>query len=105
PRRVWRMPRASCEHGIDGNVRKEGRTESMIRGVPKPRNRIAESWGRLPACHCLRGRLEACPTREDRPMRAGQGIMLAALLACLVGCGGKKQLPYKGKSVAELERM
>src|SRR5262249_1243478 len=43
--------------------------------------------------------------REATPMRAGRGIMLAALLASLAGCGGKKQLPHEGKSVAELERM
>src|SRR5437763_17201170 len=43
--------------------------------------------------------------REDTLMRAGQRIMLVALLAGLAGCGGKKQLPHEGKSVAELERM
>src|SRR4051794_17680621 len=76
------MPRASCEHGRE-NVRKEGRTESMIRGGEGHRN----------------------GTREHTPMKTGQGIMLAALLASLAGCGGKKQLPHEGKSVAELERM
>ncbi len=38
-------------------------------------------------------------------MKTGQGILLAALVAGLAGCGGKKQLPHEGKSVAELERM